>query len=71
MMDVILVVADDAAPAALLMQHLSATHDHVFLATNGMAAIQFTRSCKPALCIVLDCPPRIHAFRLSARLHAN
>jgi CheY-like chemotaxis protein len=71
MMDSILVVADDADTAQLLLHQLSATHDHVFVATNGMAAVQFTHYCKPVLFIVQDCPPRMHAFQLSAHLHAN
>ena len=70
-MDSILVVADDANTAQLLLHQLSATHDHVFVATNGMAAVQFTRSCKPVLFIVQDCPPRMHAVQFSAHLHAN
>ena len=68
---ILLVGNDDATMlplAHLLSQDL---HFHLFVASNGFAAVKFVRHITPHLLIVDDCLPDMTSIQLYDRLHAN
>lgn len=67
----ILVVEDDADVGTFLLEIMAQETDHqAFLATNGLAALQFIRYVRPALYILDYHLPDMNGVQLYDRLHA-
>lgn len=67
----ILVVEDDADVGAFLLEIMAQETDYqAFLATNGLAALQFIRYVRPALYILDYHLPDMNGVQLYDRLHA-
>ena len=68
----ILLVGNDDATMLPLAHVLSQDlHFHLFVASNGFAAVKFVRHITPHLLIVDDCLPDMTGIQLYDRLHAN
>ena len=68
----ILLVGNDDATMLPLAHVLSQDlHFHLFVASNGFAAVKFVRHITPHLLIVDDCLPDMTCIQLYDRLHAN
>src|SRR5579884_3988042 len=68
----ILIVEDDDSDAPTLAHLLSQrTPYHIYLATNGMAALKFITYLRPHLFIVDDRRPDMNGLQLYDRLHAT
>ena len=68
----ILLVGNDDATMLPLAHVLSQDlHFHLFVASNGFAAVKFVRHITAHLLIVDDCLPDMTGIQLYDRLHAN